>query len=244
MNVNRTLKVAAIALIAALVAPAVAPAQVTHTVNLTGPAFMIDGTASVGQADLDVDVTVEELIDKLEIGGIAGYRLETPKWTFMAEGAFMGLGQSAHGLSMDLDMAVLEADAGYRFNEIGEVFAGVRYTELAVEIAGQRPLSGADFRVKNDATFLDPIVGARFATPLGAAGKWRLQGRGDIGGFGLDMDFQWQAILDLGYRPNDRWSFWLGYRALAQDFDGEGKEGRFGMDVVYQGPQLGVAYTF
>ena len=124
------------------------------------------------------------------------------------------------------------------------MFVGVRYTGLAAALAGAQQVSGAEFRVASDANFVDPIVGARFATPLGNAGKWRLQGRGDVGGFGVDMDFQWQAILDLGYRPNDRWSFWLGYRALSQDFDDEGKDGRFAMDVVYQGPQMGVAYTF
>ena len=56
----------------------------------------------------------------------------------MAEGAFVGLGQSNHGLTMDLDMTVIEVDAGYRLGERSEVFAGVRYTGLDVKLAGTR----------------------------------------------------------------------------------------------------------
>ena len=241
---NAIRKTALICAAVALAAPLASGAQVNQSFSLIGPLFSIGGDVRVGDRSTTVDLSAEDVIDKLEIGGVLGYRAESAKWSFMAEGAFVGLGQTTHGLTMDLDMTVIEADAGYRLGEHSEIFAGVRYTGLDVQIAGTRPVSGTAFDVKNDDDFFDPLVGFRFAAPLSDSGKWRVQGRGDIGGFGVSMDLTWQAIVDLGYRPNDRWSFWLGYRALAQDFDGEGKDGRFGMDVVYQGPQLGVAYTF
>lgn len=244
ITLNHQLKVAVYFLATALLAPSLAQAQVTHNVVLTGPAFMIDGTAQVGDATLEVDVDVDELIDSLEMGGIAGYRLEAPRWSLIAEGAFMGLGQSNHGVSMDVDLAVFEVDAGYRFNERVEAFAGLRYTKLNVELATTSPISGEPVRFENDDDFLDPIVGARFATPLSASGRWWAQGRGDIGGFGVSMDFQWQVVLDLGYRPSESWAIWLGYRALTQDFEGAGTNDRLAMDVTYQGPQLGVSWTF
>lgn len=237
-------KVALICLAAALVLPAAALAQVRHSVSLIGPLFQISGDAQVGNRELEVDVSVDELIEKLEIGGILGYRAESAKWCFMAEGAFVGLGQSNHGISMDIDLAVFEVDAGYRFNERLEAFAGLRYTKLNVELATTSPISGDPLRLQNDDDFLDPIVGLRFATPLSDSGKWWLQGRGDLGGFGVSMDLEWQAILDLGWRPSESWSFWLGYRALNQDFEDAGKDDRLAMDVLYQGPQLGVAYSF
>ena len=34
------------------------------------------------------------------------------------------------------------------------------------------------------------------------------------------------------------------YRALAQDFDDEGPNDRFDLDVIYHGPQLGVVFHF
>lgn len=228
----------------ALAAPLASGAQVNQSFSLIGPLFSIGGDVHVGDRSTEVDLSAEDVIDKLEIGGVLGYRAESEKWSFMAEGAFVGLGQTTHGLTMDLDMTVIEADAGYRLGERSEIFAGVRYTGLDVQIAGTRPVSGTAFDVKNDDDFFDPLVGFRFAAPLSDSGKWRVQGRGDIGGFGVSMDLTWQAILDFGYRPSDSWAIWLGYRALAQDFDDSGKDDRFAMNAIYQGPQVGISWMF
>ena len=241
---NSTPKVTTLCLAMVLSSPALALSQAMHSVTLGGPFLQVTGDARLGTHDLDVDLSVDEVLDKLELGGVLDYRLESPKWSFMAEGAFVGLGQSAHGLAMDMDITIVEADLGYRFNEYSEVFAGVRYTELTAEVAGAHPVSGDPFAIKNDDEFVDPLIGLRFATPLSESGKWRLQGRGDIGGFGVSMNLTWQAIVDLGYRPGEAWTFWLGYRALSQDFDDAGKDGRFAMDVLYQGPQVGVTWAF
>ena len=42
------------------------------------------------RSSLEVDLSAEDVIDKLEIGGVLGYRAESAKWSFMAEGAFVG----------------------------------------------------------------------------------------------------------------------------------------------------------
>lgn len=39
-------------------------------------------------------------------------------------------------------------------------------------------------------------------------------------------------------------AIWVGYRALDQDFEGAGGRGLFAMDATYQGPELGVTFTF
>jgi hypothetical protein len=156
----------------------------------------------------------------------------------------MGLGQSQDGRSMDVDMTVVELDAGYRFSEAAEVFLGVRYTDLSAEVATTRPISGEPVHAKSGDSFFDPIVGLRFATPVSESGKWMAQGQGDVGGFGVGMDLEWQAKLDLGYRPSDWATIWLGYRALNQDFEDAGDRGLFAMDATYQGPELGATFTF
>jgi hypothetical protein len=237
-----TLKTMAICLAMTLIASTAALAQTTHSLSLYGVGFQIDGTASVGDVTTTVDVDVDEFIDSLEIGGLAGYRLQTPKWSLVVDGAFMGLGQSKDGRSMDVDMTVLELDAGYRFSETVEAFLGVRYTDLTAEVATSRPISGEPVQAKSDDEFFDPIVGLRVATPLSDA--WVLQGQADVGGFGVGMDLQWQAKLELGWRPSDSATIWLGYRALNQDFDDAGDRELFAMDVTYQGPELGVTFTF
>jgi hypothetical protein len=239
---NITLRIAVIAMAATLLLPLAGLAQTTHSFTFYGMGTQIDGTLGVGDATADFSVGIDEFFDNLEMGGLATYRFETPRWSFALDGCFFGLGQSTDGASMDVDMTVAEFDAGYRFSEVFQAFVGVRYTDLSTEVAGERPLSGEPFAAEAGADFLDPIVGVRFVQPLSE--RWIVQGRGDVGGFGVGMDFQWQAMVDLGFRLNDAWSFWLGYRALGQDFEDAGDHDRFDMDATYQGPELGVTVTF
>lgn len=241
---NRTLRASATGLVLALAGPAVARAQVTQSVALYAPALQVTGSAQVGNATTEVDVSASELLDKLELGGVAGYRLETPRWSFIAGAAYVGLGQSKGDLSIDVDLFLAELDGGYRLTEAVEVLLGVRYTAVGVRVEGTKSVSSKPVDVKNTDSFVDPIVGMRFATPISRSGKWMVQGRGDVGGFGIGMDLQWQALLDFGYRPGDAWAFWLGYRALSQDFEDAGEHDVFAMNVVYQGPQFGVTFAF
>jgi hypothetical protein len=239
---NTALRTTAICLATTLIASTAALAQTTHSLTFYGVGFQIDGTASVGDLTAEIDVDVDEFIDSLEIGGLAGYRLQTPKWSFVADAAFMGLGQSQDGRSMDVDMTIVELDAGYRFSEVLEAFVGVRYTDVSAEVATTQPISGESVHAKSGDEFFDPIVGLRFVAPL--SDRWLAQGQGDVGGFGVGMDLQWQAKLELGFRPSDSATIWLGYRALNQDFDDAGDRELFAMDVTYQGPELGVTFTF
>lgn len=85
-------------------------------------------------------------------------------------------------------------------------------------------------------------MGARLGARLGD--HWRVQVRGDIGGFGVDnSDFSWQAVTLAGYewRVNG-WNITLfgGYRALGQDYS----DGAFTWDTVVHGPVLGAQFTF
>ena len=59
------------------------------------------------------------------------------------------------------------------------------------------------------------------------------------------MDFTWQAMANVGFKPREWISIWGGYRVLGQDFDDDvGQQERFGMDVTYHGPSFGVGFHF
>ena len=54
--------------------------------------------------------------------------------------------------------------------------------------------------------------------------KWRFTLRGDIGGFGVGSDLTWHALTKFTYRQSDSFSWYLGYRAIAYDYeDGQGR---------------------
>jgi hypothetical protein len=217
-------------------------AQTNQTLAIYGIGASINCTAELGNLTTDVSVDTDKVLDNLEMAGMARYRYETPKWSIVTDGVYMGLGGSKNDVKLDIDLFVMEVDAGYRFSESAEVFGGLRYTDISAEVAAHAPISGDPIGAKQSETFVDPVVGVRFAKPLSE--KWMVQGQGDVGGFGVGMDMQWQAMLDFGYRASDLVSLWFGYRALNQDFDESGKNDKFAMDVTYQGPQAAVAFHF
>lgn len=234
-------RVLAIAAATLLLATA-AVAQTNQTLAIYGIGASISGTAELGNASTDISVDTDTVLDNLEMAGMARYRYETPKWSLVTDGVFMGLGGSKNNVKLDIDLFVMEVDAGYRFSESAEVFGGLRYTDISAEVAARAPISGEAIGAKQSETFVDPVVGVRFAKPLSE--KWMIQGQGDVGGFGVGMDLQWQAMFDVGYRASDLVSLWFGYRALDQDFDEAGDNDRFAMNVNYHGPQAAVAFHF
>ena len=58
------------------------------------------------------------------------------------------------------------------------------------------------------------------------------------------MDSTWQAMANLGFKPAESISIFGGYRALGQDFDNAGDSEKFGLNVTYHGPVVGLRFHF
>ena len=132
-----------------------------------------------------------------------------------------------------------EGSVGYRLTTVVEGFIGLRYTDYQLGLSHSGPLQ--DRRVTAARTFYDPIVGVRAEGPIGK--RWKIQGRVDVGGFGVGMDLTWRVEANIGFEASRLVDIWFGYVVLGQDFDA-GPNDRLAMDVVYQGPQLGVFFKF
>jgi hypothetical protein len=85
---------------------------------------------------------------------------------------------------------------------------------------------------------VDPIIGVRVNRNL--SDKLFLRGVADIGGFGIESDFTWQAYLALGYRLSDKSALSIGYRGLGTDFT----DGGFTYDVISHGLLIGFEHIF
>ena len=95
-------------------------------------------------------------------------------------------------------------------------------------------------------TWVDPVVGLRLRhafTP-----HQQVTVRGDVGGFGLQSTFAWQAVAAYSYQ----WMFngggsmaaLIGYRALSTNYStGSGLDTR-GLDILLHGPVVGVSFRF
>jgi hypothetical protein len=90
--------------------------------------------------------------------------------------------------------------------------------------------------------WVDPIIGARYIWTI--CDQWKLNLRGDIGGFGVGSDFTYNAIGLVEYKPWKHVSFLGGYRVLYQNYkDGSGID-EFKFDVTMHGPVLALNFTW
>jgi hypothetical protein len=118
--------------------------------------------------------------------------------------------------------------------------------EGAVEVKRQGPFQDVDLgRVGEDfddsETWVDPIVGTRFAVDL--AERWAITGEADVGGVVAGSDLSWNVQGYLGYRTSvfgQPTNFAIGYRALYVDYD----HNEFKWDVTQHGPILGAVLRF
>src|SRR6185312_11531206 len=87
-------------------------------------------------------------------------------------------------------------------------------------------------------TWVDPIIGISGRVELGNG--FALQAEGDVGGFGLVSDIDWQLLGTIQYQVADYLTLDAGYRYLAVDFD----DGGFLFDVALSGPIIGASIRF
>lgn len=222
-----------------------------HTLTAYMVGASLDGSTGVGDVTADVDVSFSDILDNLDTGFMFAYRGERGPWSIGLDFSFMELEARASGLgpgggtsaSVESDQYIVQLDVGHALTERLGVYGGVRYTELDldVEVVGGGPL-GETLSRSGSESWADPVIGLRYAAPLG--NRWQLVAKGDIGGFGVASDFTWQATAFAAYSFNDNAMLLLGYRHIDVDYeDGNGRD-RFVWDVATSGPAAAFAWRF
>jgi hypothetical protein len=169
-------------------------------------------------------------------------------------------GTVGRALELDFQMAIVEVGAAYEVARLGpvafDVLGGARYwyqeADLSFDVArtidiGELELAGGRAIARSGSVdWLDPVIGARVRYEVAPGHELFL--RGDIGGFGVESDFSWQAIggygFDFGIYNGITFSGVIGYRALSVDYaEGEGRW-RYEFDMIQHGPVLGLSMGF
>jgi hypothetical protein len=217
-----------------------------HTVFLYGMGAAIDGDAQVGNLQVPVDVGMSDFFDSLKFGAMAAYRMDNGEWSFSGDATYMNLGQTERtqqnraSASLDTEQATFMATVGRRVMPDLEVLFSLAYFDVTADLRVR--LLQQVRTASRDASWLDPLVGLSYDIPV--SGKWRFALRGDIGGFGVGSDLTWHALTKFTYQQSDRFGWYLGYRAIAYDYeDGEGRNFQ-NYDLVQHGPGAGVAFSF
>jgi len=219
-------------------------------------AISINGDTQMGSTGGELDVSFSDILDKLDGAFIINFQgMYKNRWGFMFDYNYISLSDSGviptHGVppgapptlnaSMDFRIDLAELSGYYRVDMETNYFdfkAGGRYTRLAPEI-----LVGALY-VDKSASWVDPLVGARWVWPF--AENWKLAIAGDVGGFGVGSDFTWQGLFRIDWQPWKNVALTAGYRAIYQDYeDGtRGTPNYFAMDATYHGPMLSIEFRW
>lgn len=217
-----------------------------QSVFLYGMGATIDGDAQAGPLQVPVDVGLSDFFDTLKFGAMAAYRIQNEEWSFAGDVTYMNLGssettqQGRASLGLDVEQWTAMATVGRRVAPHLEALLSLAYFDVS-----------ADLRVRvlqqvrtasRDASWVDPLVGLNYEIPV--SGKWRYTLRGDVGGFGFGSDLTWHALTKFTYQQSDRFTWYLGYRAIAYDYEeGQGLDYQR-YDLVQHGPGAGIAYSF
>ena len=217
-----------------------------QTVFFYGMGAAIDGDAQIGNLQVPVDMSMSDFFDALEFGAMAAYRIENGEWSFSGDVTYMNLGASARtqqgraSAGLDTEQFTFMATAGRRVMPNLEVLASLAYFDVSADLRVR--LLQQVRTASRDASWLDPLVGLNFDTPV--SGKWRFTLRGDIGGFGIGSDLTWHALTKFSYQQTDRFNWYVGYRAIAYDYeDGQGRNYQ-NYDLLQHGPGAGIAFHF
>jgi len=206
------------------------------------------GVRGLPTAEIDVDFSeIFENIDWFPPPVMLAGEVRYDRIAFLTDFIYMGLegdGASPGPLPLtaeaELKTMVWTFAGSYRVIQDDTVnldlLAGVRLWMMDVNLTLTGPL--AVRQGGRSESWIDPLVGIAGRVKLG--GGFALKAEGDVGGFGVGADLDWQVLGVIQYQLNESISLEAGYRYLAVDFD----DGGLILDIAMHGPIIGGSIRF
>lgn len=222
------------------------PADWRQSLYLYGMGAAIDGDARIGPLTVPVDLSISDLFDSLDAGGMAAYRIDNGTWSFSADVTFMDLGwerstqQGRAGIGLDVEQLTVMGTVGRRVSPQLEALFTLAYFDLSSVLTGQ--VLQQQLTVDRDADWLDPMIGLNYRLPF--AGNWVLDLRGDVGGFGVGSDLTLHGWVQVVRQNGPSFSWFMGYRYIAYDYETGNGINFQRYDLAQHGPGLGLAWSF
>jgi len=125
-------------------------------------------------------------------------------------------------------------------NTIVDLVIGGRYWKVDTTLkfgGGLGFLAGK--KVRNDESWIDPMVGIKGRIPLGQSAFY-VQGGAGVGGLNVGSDLFYELSGTVGYQWTPTIGTAIGYRMFDVDYDDDG----FEYDVRWEGWQVGLTWAF
>ena len=201
-------------------------------------AVSIDGDQTVKGIDVDLDVSFDEILDKLN--GALTFHFEglyKQRWGFFSDLNYIRLDMDDGPVDIDFTQTLFEIAGFYRITRGSHAIdglGGLRYSAMDVELDLPNPLDNVDQRKD----WVDPYIGVRWRWKF--AEKWATRLKGDFGGFKVGSDRTWNLVGMVDFKPWEHAGLFGGYRALYQDYSTGSGNHRFSFDATMHGPILGL----
>jgi opacity protein-like surface antigen len=242
-------------------AQATAPAQPGWSLDFTPYLWGAAMEGSVGAGALptiNIDMSFSDILDHLDAGLMGAFEARKGRWGILLDAIYMKIEDSATatrtgagpigatasaGALLEVRQTTYAAAVAYRLTEGRaplDVVGGVRYLRIEAEarIDGSFFAQSGSVQRSAEKSWADPYVGLRLQQPF--AERWTLAAYGDIGGFGVNSDFTWQALLGVEYEFSKTIAAKAGYRYIDVDYDKDG----FAFDMAYSGLYFGLGIRF
>ncbi len=238
-----------------LTEPVAAPAITTTqddweiTLGLYAWGAGLEGDLGAAGTVTPVDISFSDILSTLSMTAMGAVEVRKGRWAFELEGLYLKnslkaiVPTAAAGpvpAKLVAETTRIEPMIAYRVidseRSILDLVAGAVYYDISNDLSLVGP-GGAT--ISSGDGWWDPTVGLRFRYWLSE--RWVASLRGEVGGFGVNADINWQVYALLGYQLNDCSTLFGGWRHAAVDYS---NSRGFLYDVASSGPILGLAYTF
>ena len=225
-------------------------------------AASLTGDVMVKGLQSHVNESFSDLVKYIDAGGMAHAEVMKGNWGFFVDGIYLKLSDSGDAFhqkvgfvsgDVKIENWIVELGGLYRIGQwpLGDnkktrlsldALGGGRYWYLKGTLNFSAPNLGVFLDNSASKEWVDPFVGLRMQADLTENLVFQL--RGDIGGFGVGSNFSWNASGVFGYSFTPMVSGWLGYRAMAVDYESGSGANKFKYDVTMYGPIMGLGLRF
>jgi hypothetical protein len=210
----------------------------------------LHGTVGARNRSVEVDASFGDIFDRLEFGLMGAFEARKGNWGVLIDTMYISLenetttrGLLFSGVSSKTKLFIVDPEVSYRAfsNDKGasiDLLAGVRIWHLKNSLSFASGLLAPQVDVSESKNWADPVVGARGVVALSP--RLFLNGKFDVGGFGVGSDFTGQAYGGAGINVKPRVALIGGYRYLYVDYQNDG----FLFKTALKGLVFGATFKF
>jgi hypothetical protein len=217
----------------------------------------MDGTVGVGGVSSDIDMSFDDILERLDQAFMLLLSAQKGDWLFSLDGTYINLDEekvtswqgplgntNTAQLNADLTQQIYAFSAGRRVLKQKtkvDVLGVLRYTSLDT-ILKLALTTGADLlpdgsrEVVMNESWWDAAIAARVIAPF--ADKWNVVAYADIGAG--DSDLTYQLLAGVNWQFGNTFSAKFGYRYFYQDY----KTDDFKWDMANEGLYAGLGIRF